>query len=51
MPNPTPDTLSYLFLAVGATVVLTAGYIASLLLRRRNLDKDMELIEQLREDN
>jgi len=51
MPNTTPETLNFLLLGVGATAVMMVGYIASLLLRHRNLQKDMELIEQLRQED
>ena len=49
MPD-TPETLNFLYLGLGVTAVLFFGYIGSLFVRHRNLQKDAELIRQLAED-
>lgn len=50
MNGTTPDTLSYLLLGLGVVTLISAGFIGSLILRYRSLQKDMELIEKLRDD-
>ncbi|MEL6148441.1 MAG: hypothetical protein AAFV33_07660 [Chloroflexota bacterium] len=50
MPD-TPETMNFLLMALGATAVLTIGYIGSMFVRYRNLQKDIELIQQLTEDD
>jgi hypothetical protein len=49
MPD-TPDTLNYLLLGLGAIIFFVVVFVASIVIRYRNLQKDVELIEQLRED-
>jgi hypothetical protein len=49
MPD-TPDTLNYLLLGLGAIIFFAVVFVASIVIRYRNLQKDVELIEQLRED-
>jgi hypothetical protein len=44
-----PDTGAYLILGLIATIVIIGVFIGSMVLRHRNLDRDLELIEQLRE--
>ncbi|GAB4521319.1 MAG: hypothetical protein OHK0046_32550 [Anaerolineae bacterium] len=48
--NATPDTLSYLLLGLFVIFAYMAGYIATLISRHRNLQKDAALLEQLRDD-
>lgn len=45
-----PDTTAYLFLGLALYFGVFVLYIGSLALRKRNLRKDEELIEQLRSD-
>lgn len=47
----TPETTDFLYLGLGSVFVLTVGYIASLFVRERNLNKDLQLIEQLQNEN
>lgn len=51
MTTDIPQTLNFLYLGLGATAVLFLGYVASLFVRYRNLQKDAELIQQLAEDD
>lgn len=46
-----PDTQAYLILGLAATVIIMALLIGSMVVRHRNLLKDIELLEQLRDDN
>jgi hypothetical protein len=43
-----PDTGAYLILGLIATFVIFGVFIGSMVLRHRNLDRDLELIEQLK---
>lgn len=43
----TPDTTSYMLLGFAVLFGLPLLYIVSLIVRRRNLEKDVELIESL----
>jgi hypothetical protein len=45
-----PDTLNYLYLGLASVAVLSAGYVVSLVLRWRNLQQDIQMLEQLNED-
>ena len=47
---PPPDTTDYLFLALGIFFLLLLLFLGSMAIRARNLRKDEELIEQLRDD-
>lgn len=49
MSETTPDTIAYLILGLVATVVLLGGLVMSMVVRYRNLQKDLRLIEQLDE--
>lgn len=42
-----PETGSYLLLGLAAIAILSVGYIASLVLRLRNLRQDLNLIEEI----
>jgi hypothetical protein len=46
-----PDTGSYLLLGLAVTTVILGFYTLSLWLRQRNLDRDLELIRKLAEDD
>ena len=50
MNSTTPDTLSYLLLGLAVVTFIATGLIGSMVLRYRNLQKDMQLLEQLRND-
>jgi hypothetical protein len=44
------DTLSYLLMGLAVTVVSMIVFVGSLIIRQRNLKKDIELIEQLKDE-
>jgi ABC-type polysaccharide/polyol phosphate export permease len=48
--TPTPDTVPYLLLGLGIVTLIAAGFLGSLYVRYRNLQKDLQVIEQLRDD-
>jgi hypothetical protein len=50
MNEGTPDTLPYLILGLVVTFGILAAFIGSLVARYRNLQKDVELLEQLGND-
>jgi hypothetical protein len=43
----TPDTTSYLILGYVVFTVVMAVYLLSLALRRRNLDQDLHMLDEL----
>ena len=43
----TPNTASFLYIGYGIVIGLLILYLASLAVRRRNLEKDLELVETL----
>lgn len=45
-----PDTQAYLFLGLAVTFFILAFLVASMVVRWRNLQRDMELLDQLEED-
>ncbi len=45
-----PDTTVYLLLGLGMTGFIMAVYLGSLVTRWRNVQKDLQLIENLREE-
>jgi hypothetical protein len=45
-----PDTDAYLILGLAAVAVIMGTLILSLFTRQRNLDRDLELIKQLQDD-
>jgi hypothetical protein len=45
-----PETGSYLILGLAMTFLIIAFFIASMVIRYRNLQKDIHLLEQLAED-
>ncbi|MBA3873347.1 MAG: hypothetical protein H0X30_29800 [Anaerolineae bacterium] len=50
MPDPTPDTVAYLILALAVVAIIAVGYVASIALRYRSLQKDLQVMEQLRDE-
>lgn len=46
-----PDTLNYLLLALGFSFGPLVAFVIALIARHRSLQKDMEIIERLREDD
>jgi hypothetical protein len=46
----TPDTLSYLYLGLAVVTIIAVGFIGSMVIRYRNLQKDLQLMEQLRDE-
>jgi hypothetical protein len=47
MDSGTPDTLSYLILGLVVAFGILAAFLASMISRYRNLQKDADLLEQL----
>jgi hypothetical protein len=47
MNESTPDTLPYLILGLVVAFGILAAFIGSMIARYRNLQKDVELLEQL----
>lgn len=45
--NPTPDTLNYLLLGLAVAVIVYGGYLLSIVIRRRNLEKDLDMLRKL----
>jgi hypothetical protein len=45
-----PDTFSYLILGLAAVSVILLGFIGSMVIRHRNLQRDLEAIEELSRD-
>lgn len=50
MDSQTPDTLAYLLLGLAVIFGVMLVYVGSLVLRRRNLERDVQMIEWLDED-
>lgn len=48
-PETTPDTTAYLVAGYAVIFGLMALWIASLAIRRRNLERDLEVMEELEE--
>jgi hypothetical protein len=46
----TPDTLNYMLLGFAVLLGLPLLYVISLLVRQRNLEKDIALIETLKDE-
>jgi hypothetical protein len=46
-----PDTQAYLILGLVVTFAIIALLIGSMVIRHRNLIKDIELLEQLKDEN
>jgi hypothetical protein len=45
-----PDTGAYLILGLAAVTLIVGLLIVSMIVRQRNLDRDLDLIEQLRDE-
>jgi hypothetical protein len=50
MPNTTPDTTPYLLLGLSVAVIIYGGFILSMVIRRRSLEKDLETLRQLEDE-
>ena len=50
LQQPTPDTLNYMLLGYAILLGLPILYVISFVLRQRNLEKDVELIEALKDE-
>ena len=50
LQEPTPDTLNYLILGFAVLLGLPLLYVISFLVRQRNLEKDIALIESLKDE-
>ena len=50
MPEATPDTVAYLYLGLAVVSIIAIGYISSLVIRFRSLQKDLQVMEQLRDE-
>ena len=50
MNGATPDTLSYLYLGLAVVAIIAVGFISSIVLRFRSLQKDLQVMEQLRDE-
>jgi CcmD family protein len=46
-----PDTVSYLILGYVIIGVVGLGYVLTLLLRQRNLDRELDTLEKLQDDD
>jgi len=45
--EPTPDTSGYMIAGYAVAFIVMALYVASIYLRRRNLDQDMHMLDEL----
>jgi hypothetical protein len=50
MNGTTPDTAAYLYLGLAAVSIIAIGFVGSIVLRFRNLHKDLQVMEQLRDE-
>ena len=50
MPEATPDTVAYLYLGLAAVAGIALGFIGSIVIRYRNFQKDLQVMEQLRDE-
>jgi hypothetical protein len=50
LQQPTPDTLAYLLLGYAVLLGLPLLYVLSFIVRHRNLEKDISLIETLKDE-
>ena len=49
--EPTPDTSQYLILGYAVFFLVSAIYLASLVIRNRNLKRDLETLEEMDRKN
>jgi uncharacterized membrane protein YciS (DUF1049 family) len=50
LQTPTPDTSGYMIAGFVISFVVMGLYVASLHLRNRNLQRDMEMLEEMEKD-
>ena len=50
MNGTTPDTVAYLYLGLAVVAIITVSFVSSIFLRYRSLQKDLEVMEQLRDE-
>ncbi len=50
MDGTTPDTVAYLYLGLTVVAIIAISFIGSIVLRYRNLQKDLQVMEQLRDE-
>ena len=46
----TPDNAAYLYLGLAVVATISFGFIGSIIIRFRNFQRDLQVLEQLRED-
>ena len=46
----TPDTIAYLYLGLAVVAIIAVGFVSSIAIRYRNLQKDLQVMEQLRDE-
>ncbi len=46
----TPDTIAYLYLGLAVVAIIAVSFIGSIAIRFRNLQKDLQVMEQLRDE-
>lgn len=51
MSETAPDTLSYLFLGLGAIIVIMGLLIGSMFARWQSFQRDLQVIEQLQDED
>ncbi len=49
--EPTPDTSQYMLLGYAVFFIVSAIYLVSLVIRNRNLQRDLETLEELEQKN
>ncbi len=51
LQQATPDTLNYMLLGFAVMLGLPLLYVLSFVMRQRNLERDIQLIETLKDEN
>ena len=46
----TPDTVAYLYLGLAVVAIIAVGFVSSIAIRYRSLQKDLQVMEQLRDE-
>ena len=46
----TPDTVAYLYLGLAVVAIIGIGFVGSIAIRFRSLQKDLQVMEQLRDE-
>ena len=49
--EPTPDTSGYMILGYALTFIILGIYLASLYIRKTNLNRDLETLESLKSES